>query len=475
MRAWVVCADPGGRRLFDGIPGVTVASPEDRPDPEAGVWVAWGAVPLPPAPSFVRVVNRPVATALLADRLAVRERLRLAGLEPISLQTARAVAGARLFRVSLFDLRPYAVEVLDGGRGRWRPLRPDEVGPRTRERAEGAAIRALNALRLDAGRVTLMVAGADRLEGVCRLELAPRPPRPAAEALRAFVERWLGEPVFVHPDVSTAGRAVLLGADPEFLLVDRRTGEPVPASRFLPRAGSAGCDGHAGAPGQYPVAELRPAPAADPRALVRALRRCLLAAQARIPDPDLAWVAGSEPVPGLPIGGHIHISGVPLSGPALRALDAYLALPLLFLEVRESAVRRRRRHGFLGDVRLKRHGGFEYRTLPSWLAGPRLALGVLSLARLVAIECRRLARDPFIDLVRMRAFNAADAARLRDLLPGMRAELEQLPGYGDVRAEVGPLLDQVMEGRPWDEAADLRQRWDVGEAPRKQRQRVAVS
>lgn len=459
MRACVVCADPSARRLFAGIPGLTAVDAHEPPDPTADAWVAWGGVRLPAAPPGVRVLNRPEAVARLADRPEVRERLRLAGLVPASLAAVRSQVGVRPVRVSLLDLCPWAVEVPDGRTGAWRPAAPDELGGRVRDRAVGAAIRALHALGLDLGRVVVAVGPPQRPEAVCRIELGPRP-GPTAGALRERLAEWLGDPVRVRPEVALARPPVLLGADPEFVLVDPLTREVLPASRFLPRAGSAGCDGQATAPGVYPLAELRPAPAPEPRALVAAIRRCMLRAAARVP-PDLAWLAGSEPVPGLPTGGHIHFSGVRLSGALLRALDAYLALPVLMLEPPAAAARRRQRHGFLGDVRFKRDGRFEYRTLPSWLVSPRVAAGVLALARLVACEHPLLPADPLADLASVRAFYAGRREALRPWIARLRRHLERLPGYARYEADVAPLLARAEAGEPWDEAADLRAAWGL--------------
>lgn len=458
MRALVLCARAAARGLFAGLPGLEVRA-GGPPDPSAAAWIVWGVLPLPPAPPGVRVLNRPAAAALLRHRAAVRERLRLAGLEPMPLAGLRARGDLRPLRVSLFDLRPYGVEVIDPRTGRWRPADEGELGNRTRERAVGAAIRALHALRLDCGRVVVGVGGPDAPEAVSRLELAPVPHGAVARALRQLVVEWLGDAVHLQPEVAVRRPPLHLGADPEFVLVDRATGEPVPASRYLPRAGSVGCDGHAAAPGIYPVAEVRPSPAADPRALVGGIRRCLIRAAARLPDEGVAWLAGGEPVPGLPTGGHVHLSGLPLSGALLRALDTYVALPVFLAEPPEAAARRRRRHGFLGDVRPKRHGGFEYRTLPSWLVSPELALAVLALVRLVALEHPRLPRDAFRDGRLVRAFYAGDPRPARRLLPVLRRDLEGLPGYGRWAREIETLLDRVAGGWTWDPRTDLRAAW----------------
>ena len=275
-------------------------------------------------------------------------------------------------------------------------------------------------------------------EAVCRLELGPSLSGAAALALREKVAEWLRSAHRSCPEAAPVPAPLRLGADPEFVVVEKATGQVLPASRFLPRPGAVGCDGYTSAPGVYPVAELRPAPSSDPRRLVEHLRRCLQQAAAWLPGEEARWQAGSEPAPGLPTGGHIHFSGIPLSGSLLRALDTYLAVPLFLLEPPGSAARRRARHGFLGDVRPKRHGGFEYRTPSSWLVSPEVALGALCLARVVAGGFSHLPRDPFLDarLCGRPAGTAARAAAGAAARSGTRAGL--LPVRAGDRVVAGP-------------------------------------
>ena len=71
------------------------------------------------------------------------------------------------------------------------------------------------------------------------------------------------------------------------------------------------------------------------------------------------------------------MSRIWLTSRLLRVLDNYLALPFILIEDQNTKLRRPR-YGFLGDFRRKTHGGFEYRTLPSWIVSPRITKGVIA-------------------------------------------------------------------------------------------------
>ncbi|WP_423803086.1 putative amidoligase domain-containing protein, partial [Paenibacillus pseudetheri] len=105
------------------------------------------------------------------------------------------------------------------------------------------AVRTLYSLGLDSGEVLLRAMGNRRyvVEGVTPLlqrsgKSLPEPYRSAALAL----ERSLA--------LEQPGRSgLLMGMDPEFIILRESTGRVVPASRYLPTDGVAGCD--AGPPG----------------------------------------------------------------------------------------------------------------------------------------------------------------------------------------------------------------------------------
>lgn len=323
------------------------------------------------------------------------------------------------------------------------------------------AIKALYALGLDSGEVRVASLGERRytVEGISPLpssgdESVPEPYSPAAAALRRALEE---EP---------AGRPdLLLGMDPEFLLLREDTGRVVPASRYLPLGGAAGCDaGPPGTRGAFPVAELRPRPRGTPRALLAQLRSAARLADRLIAGPGIGWRAGGMPLRGWALGGHLHFSGAVLTAPLLRAFDNYLALPVALLEDGRAA-RRRPRYGALGDFRLQPHGGFEYRTLPSFLISPAVARGVVALAHLIVSRYEDLPLRPLDDDDLHAAYYAGMKDRLRSAFLPLRRQLQALPGYAESAEDIGPLFAMIDSGETWDETKDIRALWCGEEAP----------
>ncbi|HZG78999.1 MAG TPA: hypothetical protein VEZ72_24315 [Paenibacillus sp.] len=227
--------------------------------------------------------------------------------------------------------------------------------------------------------------------------------------------------------------------------------------------GEAGCDTvRIGGRLRRPLAELRPAPAAGPAELLARLRGLLRRAD-RTAAPGLRWLAGAMPVPGLPLGGHVHLSGAPVTVRLLRALDSVAALPFA-LAADPRGDRRRPRYGALGDFRRQAHGGFEYRTLPSWLVSPTAAAGALSLALLAAREAYR-GLPPVLPAEReaaVEAFYAGDRTALRGMLDEICGMIAATASYAELSRWIDPFLEAVRSGRTWDETADIRGKWRIG-------------
>ncbi|MFF2479441.1 hypothetical protein [Paenibacillus sp. NPDC058071] len=318
------------------------------------------------------------------------------------------------------------------------------------KRVVQAAIKGLYALGIDIGSADVAVDD--------RLAISVRGVRP----LRSSPE--LADALLRYDSVvkASSGKPILLGADPEFALV-KPNGRLVPASRYLGEGTvrAAGSDAmRIGNRIVYPLAELRPEPAEEPGELAVRLRRLLGEAARRIREPGLRWAAGAMPVQGLALGGHIHLSGTPLTPRLLRLLDSYAAFPLALVE--DPAGRGRRpRYGSLGDFRRQPHGGFEYRTLPSWLVSPAAAKAALALALLCAREEAALADIPSLEDRYVEAYYAGDRAELAGCLDRVAAAAAATASYETLAPFIEPLFEAARRGRTWNEQSDLRVKWGI--------------
>ncbi|MDF2721956.1 MAG: hypothetical protein K0Q59_1631, partial [Paenibacillus sp.] len=317
----------------------------------------------------------------------------------------------------------------------WMRFGPEEAKEEKRMKAEKAAFRLMHVLGLDYAMVDIGVTIHDR---PVLMQLEPFPEMDGQTG-RLF-EEALRRARHSADVAAETGERALIGADPEFLLVNA-DGKVVPASAYLPRRGRAGCDlVRIDGKVMYPLAELRPEPSSDPRQLVTNIRRAMLAASEWIPDkPGLRWLAGGMPAKGFALGGHIHLSGIALNMELLRVLDNYLALPLVLVEDERSKARRPR-YGVPGDVRRKPHGGFEYRTLPSWLVSPRVAKGVLALTALIARHYRLLRRRPLAIHAVMRSYIAGSKLSLINSAAPLLDDIRGLPDFERYESMVSPLF-----------------------------------
>ncbi|MEF2245879.1 MULTISPECIES: putative amidoligase domain-containing protein [unclassified Paenibacillus] len=319
------------------------------------------------------------------------------------------------------------------------------------------AVFALYALEIDIGEIIIALGGDGRSEPVRAM-----PDIANAELKRAAADefiRWYRQTAKSYPALS---QKLLLGADPEFALLTAG-GKIAMASRYFGsgKGGAAGADTMRIA-GKllYPIAELRPEPASDPEALIVNVRRLLQYSQRRITNSQLRWVAGAMPVPGLALGGHIHISGVPLTTRLLRLFDSCIAYPLALVED-EAGRKRRPRYGMLGDYRLQAHGGFEYRTLPSWLVSPLAAKAAVALAALCAKEALTLAYVPAAEEKYEAAYYNGDRTELQAGLDDIIKVVTSAGQYAAYAKWIDPLFEAAKKGRVWNEQSDFREKWRI--------------
>lgn len=363
----------------------------------------------------------------------------------------------RRFAVTVFHLQAWEIRPL-GKAGLALPLLSETPVQDTPlyKRLTSTAVRALYAVGLDFGEVVISAGE----EGRFTVDSVTSVSESGSTAAAVFA-RAMRDTLAEQEKVRESPAERLIGMDPEFLLFDPTHGKVVPASRYLQFHGEAGCD-VLRYRGQrlFPLAELRPQPGKEPRDVVVHLMHAFREARDSIEDHGLIWQAGAMPQRGFPLGGHLHFSGVALTPELLRTLDNYLALPLAVLEDPRSAPRRPK-YGFLGDFRMKEYGGFEYRTLPSFLISPLVTKGVVALACLIIENAERLQARPLEKDAIWEAFYAGRKKPLREALPRLLADIQAVPDYTRFQGYVAPLLEAIQSGRAWDETADIRPAWKM--------------
>ncbi|MFA7076903.1 MAG: hypothetical protein WC147_00605 [Syntrophomonas sp.] len=265
-------------------------------------------------------------------------------------------------------------------------------------------------------------------------------------------------------------KGVKMGADPEFMLSNTRTGKMIPASQFFPRDGIVGCDAiRTPNRQQRPIAELRPRPAYSPLQLLSNLEDALRSANKMAPYRNVKWLAGSRPFNGYSIGGHIHFSNVALNNHILRALDTYVTLPLFLIENQATAVKRRLKYGFLADYRVKEYGGFEYRTPASWLVSPEITTAVLCLGKIVASNYLQLNRNCFLSLEAQQAFYEGDQAYLKVVFNAVWSDIQRLEMCNSFKQELEIISHMVKNDIQWEEKEDIRKTWSISPPPGKKK------
>jgi len=325
---------------------------------------------------------------------------------------------------------------------------------REERRVKNIAIHAVYALNLDYALVKIGVTAGD-IPWV--LSVNPSSQNKTIkqmfdEEIKAFSEEW-----DKHLEHQTNN--VNLGADPEFVLKNLN-GDLVLASKYLPRKGIVGCDDiwTNSDRTQLPLAEIRPRPANDPRKLAINLYKGLILANRKINNRQLQWLAGAMPIEGFPLGGHIHFSNIWLNSFLLRALDNYLTLIITLFED-EKGISRRPKYGFLGDYREQFHGGFEYRTLPSWIVSPTVTKGVFALSKLIAENYTYLYNNPLENLEIQRAYYHGDKEKLKPVVKDLWVELKQLKDYELYKSYLNPIEKLIKENYTWNEQLDIRKAW----------------
>ncbi len=318
------------------------------------------------------------------------------------------------------------------------------------------AIRALYALGLDYGVVKCGVGAGQK---IAVLQVVPGP------RLNTEMENGLVRAILQYAKKMKEPKVpqdqIILGADPEFVMESPK-GHLLIASNYFPTRGRIGCDAiwlgqnHA----NKPLVEIRPEPTPDPRTIVVRIYQGLLSAAKKMQNTPAKWLAGNMPYNGFPLGGHIHFSGIRPDFKMLRALDNYLSLLLVVVED-ERGKGRRPKYGFLGDFRYQKHGGFEYRTPPSWLVSPTLTKGVFVTAKLIVANYRLLRHNPLAGFPMQQAYYRGDKEKVISIVPTLWEDLKRLDDYQNYKKYLDEFYRYITSGITWDETKDFRKNWRI--------------
>jgi hypothetical protein len=449
------------RRVSQLKPYVSASSVTER-----DVVIRWGYTSESDPPS-AQVLNSQMAVQRTKSRVAMGRFLRRVGIRFLA-KDGTGPEGQRVqrqYQIPLFDLSPLACFRSDSS-SVWINQRLQRVQDSFEEvtfdddrvaiRAGRLAMRALHALGLDHGLVSIGMTAKGLLHV---LDVTPAPVLQGrmldlyALAVEEYMERR-------NRPLQT--QVCLLGADVE-LMLRNQAGKMVLASKYFSRKGRVGCDDRSiqfdGR--RLPLLELRPEPDTSPLGLLANLRDTMLEATRKINRPQVEWRAGSMPFPRYCTGGHIHFSGVPFSSRLVKALDNYVGLPLMMVEDEQTAKQRRPRYGFLGDVRYKDYGGFEYRTPGSFVVDPDVTAAALCLAYVVAVHHRDLPIADLYDEPTQLAFYNGDRANLLPIVERNFRALRGMPAYVRYKDYIDPLFHMIQSGQTWDETTDVRVVWDI--------------
>jgi hypothetical protein len=368
------------------------------------------------------------------------------------------------YKLLIFHLKPLVMfrAALDSfhkstpGRGIWEEVVMEEDKRLLHRRLIRTAVKTIYILGLDYGTVEFVTDEEGEIY-VAGVDSSPKLSRKSKE----LVEDAKHDYELRKEEELGRTEPVCIGADLEFVLCDEQ-GRIQPASAYFGKKGMVGSDSILTRRRKivFLTAEIRPFPNTDPKQLLRNIRYALLEAAKKSGKPGMAWKAGGMPVKGVPLGGHIHLSRIWLNSLLLRALDNYLALPLMLMEG-ISTSNRRPQYGFPGDFRVQNHGGFEYRTLPSWIVSPRVAKGVIALASVIANHYRQLTDQPLRELNVLEAYYAGDKERVLPAVIKLWSDLEQTETYQNYKDYLIPFKKQVMQMDSWSEVRDIRISWRI--------------
>jgi len=455
---------PSAKRLMNRVPKLETYKSHNSLTAN-DVVIRWGTV-LESDPTDVRIFNTQSATLRTQTKTVLARTLRRLGVRFLEREIPKPGADPirliRHYRIPIFNMEPLSCFRSEGGQV-WLNQRIQRIQEHFREvsirddkvttRAVYLAMRSLHALGLDFGLVSIGMAP----KGV--LHVLDVTPTPFLEGRMLDLFSGALQKLVQHEE---RYGTVMLGTDIELMLRNQQ-GKMVLASDYMGRKGRVGCDDRSvqfdGK--RLPLMELRPLPQTTPLMLVEQLRDTMLEASKSINRVKVEWRGGSMPFRPYCTGGHIHFSNVALSSRLVRVLDNYLGLPLMMVENPRTAALRRPRYGFLGDIRHKDYGGFEYRTPASFVVSQEVTFAAFCIAYIIAHHESELPTPDLYEPNVQAAFYRHDIAALRPIVERNFQALRQTSTYDSYRDYIEPLWNMITIGATWNEDVDVRVAWNV--------------
>jgi hypothetical protein len=464
---------PSAQRLLKRVPRLHVYRSSTAVG-SSDVVIRWGETTESDS-SHGKILNPYDSVLRTKNRMAMGKFLRRVGIRFMLTEKKDAENNQRIirqYRIPYFDLSALACFRSDRGAA-WINQRIQRLQESFREvpfdddkvttRAIQLGMRTLHSLGLDHGLVSIGM-GPHGILHVLDVTTNPILQGRLLDLYKQALEDYIDQ------DERLAKSGVgpfLLGSDMELMLCNS-TGKLVLASKYLSRKGKVGCDDRSiQFDGQrLPLMELRPDPDDTPIGLLANLRSTMMEAATKINNTHIQWRAGSMPFRPYCTGGHLHFSNVPFSSHFIRVLDNYLGVPLMMVEDPLTARLRRPRYGFLGDVRHKNYGGFEYRTPGSFLVSPDVTAAAYCLAYVLAVHHRELPVFDIYEENMQSAFYLNRTDVMRPVVERNLTYLRRLAGYDRYKEYIDPLFEMIQDGLTWDEQVDVKAVWAIRSATR---------
>lgn len=281
------------------------------------------------------------------------------------------------------------------------------------------------------------------------------------KCIEAYIHKF-NELLYKYDNLADSKQDITIGADPECVIKDWDTGSLIFASDFVKKEGCIGLDNRSIESGReyFPLLEIRPDYSVDPVEVFGSIRSILNDLRERIHYRNIGFYAGSMPAFNYWVGGHIHFGTKPNSK-LIKALDNYLALPIMMVEKAYPARKRNIKYGEIGNCRLKPHGGFEYCTLSSWLVSPEITLAVLCLAKVIVQEYLNLNKELLCSYSDIRAYYSVNKIYFADRIQEIIKSISDTCTYKTYCGYIEPLFKKILSGEEWNEDSPINDVWNM--------------